>query len=78
MASRTKLIGVQEYDRNGSLDWFICGSQWIDWYGWRKKSFEENADPAFVKGAIKQELMNKFERAVDVALNMGAGDGVED
>jgi len=70
MASREKLIGVSEYDATGDLDYFICGSQWLEWYAWRKERIGTNAEPSYAKAFIKQELMEKFEQAVDRALEM--------
>ena len=32
MASRTPLLTIQYYDRDGGLDWAIHGSQWSEWY----------------------------------------------
>lgn len=60
MASRTKLIGVQEYDRDGGLDYFICGTDWQEWYRWRLQSKS--------KEEIRQEILTKFELALNRAM----------
>lgn len=63
MASRTEMIGVQHYDSDGGLDWFVKGSQWTDWYRHelKRKSKED----------IRREVLEAFTRALDFALELG-------
>lgn len=68
MASRTKLIGLQYYDRDGGLDYYIWGSQWSDWYDDSLKRSPYNL--SVTKKILKRKLMEKFEMAVDRALDM--------
>lgn len=68
MAKRNLLISVTEYDRDGGLDWTMHGSDWVHWLEWRRGQIGEGVDPAFRDGMIKQELMQKFEAAVDFSI----------
>lgn len=68
--ARARLLGICEYDPSGRLDFFIHGPQWLSWYKRRKGLFSSIVEPVFIKARIKQEIMTKFERALDLALSM--------
>ena len=61
MASRTPLLTIQYYDRDGGLDWAIHGSQWSEWYTDQltRKS----------KNEIRTEIELKFKSLLDAALD---------
>lgn len=63
MASRTVLFGIQSYDSDGDLDSFIKGSQWIDWYAWRRETSTMEQ--------IEDALRKQFELVLRQALDMG-------
>jgi len=72
MASRTKLIGIQYYDNDGGLDFYILGSQWLDWYEREIELSLQSGSKTRVE--IKARLLNIFEKAVDRALDMHPAD----
>lgn len=65
MSSRTKLIGLQAYESDGGLDWFWCGSEWIEWRDWRLKTVSAEE--------VKNEMRQKFERAMESAFESAVG-----
>jgi hypothetical protein len=54
MASRTKLIGVQTYDSDGSLDWFYKGTE-----------MDEFVERVGNKETAQARLIAKFSQAID-------------
>jgi len=63
MAKRTELLGISEIDNHGGLDFFIWGSQWLEWFKWRRKIKSDKE--------IKIEILEKFELCLDRAFKMG-------
>lgn len=66
MASRSKLLGVSIYDRDGGLDWFVA-SDWVEWYEWRLKQGVSSDE-------LKKEVTAKFEQALEFALKLGGAE----
>jgi hypothetical protein len=62
MASRTKILSLQYYDRDGGLDWVIHGSEWCEWYKHQRLSK--------TKEEVAVSIREKFERMLEVALDM--------
>jgi len=62
MASRTKILSIQYYDRDGGLDWAIHGTEWHEWY--------EHQRVSKTKEEVAGEIREKFERMLEVALDM--------
>ena len=62
MASRTKILSIQYYDRDGGLDWAIHGSEWYEWY--------EHQRLSKTKEEVAVNIREKFERMLEVALDM--------
>lgn len=62
MASRTKILSIQYYDRDGGLDWSIHGSEWSEWYKHQRISK--------TKEEVAVKIREKFERMLEVALDM--------
>jgi hypothetical protein len=64
MAKRIELICVTNYDNDGGLSWSWNGSQWLEWYEWRRGQ-GVNMD------VIAQDLRDHFEIALASALDSG-------
>ena len=61
MALRTELMGLQYYDRDGGLDWFYCGSEWLVWRDSRLQSCSIDE--------LKDQLRSKFEKLLQSAFH---------
>lgn len=68
MASRTKLIGLQIYDSDGSLDYFIDGSyrEYFD----RQVLMNTRLTKEDLEKKIKKELTDKFLIALEAAFEI--------
>ncbi len=64
MASRSRLISVTCYDRDGGLDWSVDGSNWPEW-------LETQRRYGFTDEQIRYDVLRKFEAALDFALTLG-------
>lgn len=68
MASRTKLIGVQEYDKDGGLDWYVHGAC-LEWFDRRSMQLKATGlSDSVIRSVCRQEILCKFEKALEFAI----------